>query len=78
MRPWHIEWTQTTDGEEKHFTDAFVAETPALAIAQWEAKSYCNAQIDAVYDPQKFGGERRKAYFIPPPSSRRSDGKSAD
>lgn len=54
MRPWHIEWTQTTDGEEKHFTDAFVAETPALAIAQWEAKSYCNARIDAVYDPQKF------------------------
>ncbi len=56
MRPWHIEWTQTATGE--HTTDAFVAETPALAIAQWEAKSYCNAQIDAVYDPQKFESKR--------------------
>lgn len=58
MRPWHIEWTQTTDGEENHFTDAFVAETTELAIAQWSAKSYCNAQIDAVYDPQKFESKR--------------------
>lgn len=58
MRPWHIEWTQTTDGEEKHFTDAFVAETLPLAVAQWEAKSYCNAQIDAVYDSQRFKSER--------------------
>jgi hypothetical protein len=56
MRPWHIEWTQTATGE--HTTDAFVAETPALAIEQWEAKSYCNAQIDAVYDPQKFESKR--------------------
>jgi hypothetical protein len=58
MRPWHIEWTQTTDGEEKHFTDAFVAETAELAIEQWTAKSYCNARIDAVYDPQKFESKR--------------------
>ena len=78
MRPWHIEWTQTTDGEEEHFTDAFVAETPALAIAQWAAKSYCNAQIDAVYNPLKAGITRARTYFTPPPSSRRSDGKSAD
>ena len=58
MRPWHIEWTQTTDGEEKHFTDAFVADNPDCALAQWAVKSYCNAQIDAVYDPLKFESKR--------------------
>ena len=58
MRPWHIEWTQTTTGKEEHFTDAFVAETPALAIEQWAKKGYCDAQIDAVYDPQKFESKR--------------------
>lgn len=66
MRPWHIEWTQTTVGEEKHFTDAFAAETPALAIAQWSAKSYCNAQIDAVYNPLKVRITRARTYFTPP------------
>lgn len=65
MRPWHIEWTQTTDGKEEYFTDVFVAETPALVIAWWEAKSYCNARIDAVYDPQRIGTMRDKRY-IPP------------
>ena len=58
MRPWHIEWTQTTTGKEEHFTDAFVAETPALAIEQWAKEAYCDAQIDAVYDPQKFESKR--------------------
>lgn len=65
MRPWHIEWTQTTDSGEKYFTDAFVAETPALAIARWEAKSYCNARIDAVYDPWRIGTMRDKRYTPP-------------
>ena len=59
MRSWHIEWTQTTDGKEKHFTDVFIAKTPDFALAQWAMHLHANAQIDAVYDPLKFGSERR-------------------
>lgn len=58
MRPWHIEWTQTTDGKENHFTSGFIADTPHEAIAQWAADSHCNAQIDAVYDPQRIESKR--------------------
>ena len=65
MKTWHIEWTQTTDGEEKYFTDASVAETAGLAIARWAAKSCCNARIDAVYDPQRIGIVRDKRYTPP-------------
>ena len=57
MRPWHIEWTQTTDGKEKHFISEVFADTAFEAIAQW-AESHCKAQIDAVYDPQRFDGRR--------------------
>ena len=58
MRPWHIEWTQTTNGKEEHITGAFVAETTELAIAQWAMQARGNAQIDAVYDPLKFRSKR--------------------
>jgi hypothetical protein len=68
MKPWHIEWTQTTDGKEKHFTSGFIADTPHEAIAQWEAKSYCNARIDAVYDPQKFESKRLGETVAAPPA----------
>ena len=60
MRNWHIDWTQTqtTSGEEEHFTGVFVAKTPDLALAQWAMHPHGNAQIDAVYDPQKFESKR--------------------
>ena len=58
MRTWHIEWTQTTNNKEEHFTDVFVAMTPDIALAQWAMLPHGNTQIDAVYDPQKFRSER--------------------
>lgn len=54
MRPWHIEWTQTIDGRERRYTETVVAATAALAIAKWSEKSWINARVDAVYDPQIF------------------------
>ena len=48
MKKYLIEWRQLREGFEHRFEDTFTALTLPLAVGQWQAKCYTNAEIVAV------------------------------